>query len=261
MDYAERLLCGIADFTYSKYPQPLPEKKRLKNCKIVSHRGEHDNRSVFENTTKAFDRVLEKGVFGIEFDLRWTKDLKPVVLHDRDTKRLYNKDMAVSETVFQDLRKALPEIPSLEEIILRYGKKLHLMVEIKKEAYPEPSKQTGILKELFSGLEPVKDYHFISLSPEMFGMVGFAPNSALIPIARLNVESISRTALRNGYGGISGHYILMADSLLKKHKDKSQKIGTGFVESKNSLFREINRGVEWVFSNSAVNLQTIINQF
>jgi len=95
----------------------------------------------------------------------------------------------------------------------------------------------------------------------MFGMVGFAPNSALIPIARLNVESISRTALQDGYGGISGHYILMTDSLLKKHKDKSQKIGTGFVESKNSLFREINRGVEWVFSNSAVNLQTIINQF
>lgn len=261
MDYAERLLCWVVDFIYSKYPRPVPEKEKFLNCKIISHRGEHDNRSVFENTVKAFDRVSEKGVYGIEFDVRWTKDLKPVVIHDSDTKRLYNKKLSVCETFFSDLIRAVPEIPALEDIVSRYGKMLHLMVEIKEDCYPEPLKQAGILKDLFSGLEPEKEYHFISLLPEIFGMFDFLPPAAFIPIARLNVKSISRTALQNGYGGIAGHYLLVTNSLLKKHLDNNQKTGTGFVGSENTLFREINRGTEWIFSNNALKLKTIINRF
>ncbi|MFH1580887.1 MAG: glycerophosphodiester phosphodiesterase family protein, partial [Pseudomonadota bacterium] len=231
----------------------------LINCKIISHRGEHDNRSVFENTLKAFDKVLDKGVFGIEFDIRWTKDLKPVVLHDMNTKRLYNKEIDINKVWFSDLRTAVPEIPSLEEIISRYGKRLHLMVEIKQEVYPEPLKQAGILKNLFSDLTPLKDYHFISLLPEIFSIIDFVPKSTFIPVARLNLKSMSQIALLNNYGGVAGHYLLVTNSVIKKHLDKNQKIGTGFVESENCLFRELNRGTEWIFSNNAVKLQTSIN--
>ena len=259
MDSAERIFCRAVDFIYSKHPQPFPEKYNLINCKIISHRGEHDNRSIFENTLKAFDKVLDNSVFGIEFDIRWTKDLKPVVLHDKTTKRLYNKEIDVNEACFSDLKTSVPEIPSLEEIISRYGKKLHLMVEIKQEVYPEPLKQAGILKNLFSDLTPGKDYHFISLLPEIFSIIDFVPKSTFIPVARLNLKSMSQIALRNKYGGVAGHYLLITNSVIKKHLDKNQKIGTGFVESENCLFRELNRGTEWIFSNNAVKLQTIIN--
>ena len=261
MDSAERILCRAVDFIYSKHRQPFPEKENLKNCKIISHRGEHDNLNIFENTLKAFDKVLDKGVFGIEFDMRWTKDLKPVVLHDNNTRRLYNKDIDVSKVYFYDLRRSVPEIPSLEEIISRYGNSLHLMVEIKQEVYPEPLKQAGILKKLFSDLEPEKDYHFISLLPGMFSIIDFVPKSAFIPVARLNTGRMSQTALQNSYGGIAGHYLLVTNSILRKHLEKNQKTGTGFVESENCLFRELNRGIEWIFSNNAVKLQTLINSY
>ncbi|MFH1977389.1 MAG: glycerophosphodiester phosphodiesterase family protein [Pseudomonadota bacterium] len=259
MDSAERILCGAIDFKYSKHVQPFPEKSNLINCKIISHRGEYDNRSIFENTLKAFDRVSDKGVFGIEFDIRWTRDLKPVVLHDKNTTRLYNKDIDVNEACFSDLRTSAPEIPSLEEVISRYGKRLHLMAEIKQEIYPEPLQQAGILKNLFSDLMPGKDYHFISLSPEIFSIIDFVPKSTFIPIARLNLRSMSQIALQSNYGGVAGHYLLVTNSLIRKHMDKNQKIGTGFVDSENCLFRELNRGTEWIFSNNAAKLQTIIN--
>jgi len=259
MDSAEKIFCGAADFIYSKYPQPFPKKQNLINCKIISHRGEHDNRSVFENTLKAFDSVSEKGVFGVEFDIRWTKDLKPVVLHDKNTTRLYNKDIDVNEACYTDLKTSVPEIPSLEEIISRYGKSLHLMVEIKQEIYPEPFKQAGILKKLFSNLTPGKDYHLISLVPGMFSIINFVPESTFIPIARLNLKSMSQLALQNNYGGVAGHYMLVTNSLIRKHLDKNQKIGTGFVDSEDCLFRELNRGTEWIFSNNAAKLQIIVN--
>ena len=37
----------------------------------------------------AFVLAEEKGVFGIELDFRWTKDLVPVVVHDPDLCLLY----------------------------------------------------------------------------------------------------------------------------------------------------------------------------
>lgn len=259
MDSAERILCRAVDFIYSQHEQPFPEKFNLINCKIISHRGEYDNRSIFENTLKAFDEVSDKGVFGIELDIRWTKDLKPVVLHDKNTKRLFNKDIDVNEICYSDLRSSIPEIASLEEIISRYGKRMHLMVEIKEEVYPEPLKQAGILKTLFSDFTPGKDYHFISLLPEIFSIIDFVPKSTFIPIARLNLGSMSQIALQSNYGGVAGHYLLITNSLIRKHLNQNQKIGTGFVNSANCLFRELNRGTEWIFSNNAAKLQTIVN--
>jgi glycerophosphoryl diester phosphodiesterase len=37
-------------------------------------------------------------------------------------------------------------------------------------------------------------------------------------------------------------------------------LATGYVNSKNCLFRELNRGVEWIFSDNAVELQKVVNQ-
>ena len=259
LDWIEKIICRAADYLYSRYPQPLPDKKRLTDCRIISHRGEHDNRNVFENTLKSFDKALENGIFGIEFDLRWTKDLMPVVFHDKNTKRLFKKNLNINETSFSDLKSSVPEIPSLAEIISRYGKKIHLMVEIKQEFYPEPVYQTGVLKDLFSALEPVKDYHLISLSPGIFNIIDFVPETAFLPVARFNIGRISEIAIRNNYGGIAGHYLLISDSMFKKHTDKNQKIGTGFIGSRNSLFRELNRGAEWIFSNDAAKLQAILS--
>jgi len=34
-------------------------------------------------------------------------------------------------------------------------------------------------------------------------------------------------------------------------------VGSGFAASKYGMFREINRGVDWVFSNHAVRLEAI----
>ena len=63
-----------------------------------------------------------------------------------------------------------------------------------------------------------------------------------------------------GYGGVAGHYRLLNRGLLTEHHEKGQKIGTGYPGSKNCLYREINRGVEWIFSNNAGKIQTIVQQ-
>ncbi|MGD2030500.1 MAG: glycerophosphodiester phosphodiesterase family protein, partial [Desulfobacterales bacterium] len=182
--WLEERLLQVIDGLYAHLPQPIPDKERLKHCKIVSHRGEHDNKKVFENTISAFDRVKKAGVWGIEFDIRWTKDLQPVVFHDTNLQRLFKSDIEVNKVTLAELKKHCHLIPSLSEVIQKYGKTLHLMVEIKEEEYPDPVYQNHVLKNLFYPLTPQVDFHFISLRPEMFRLIDFVPSSTFLPSAR-----------------------------------------------------------------------------
>jgi glycerophosphoryl diester phosphodiesterase len=255
----EKPVLWIIDCFYKRLPQKRPDKKRLYNCKIISHRGEHDNINVLENSLAAFDLIKEKGVWGIEFDIRWTKDLLPVVFHDKNLKRLFQSDLELSNITRKDLKTNFPLIPSLSEVIIRYGGNLHLMVEIKEEVYPDPVYQNNLLKDLFSSLEPEKDFHFISLSPDMFKLIDFVPATTFLPIAQLNVRQLSEISIQENYGGLLGHYLFLTKSYLKKHQMQNQMVGTGYIKSKNCLFREVNRGIEWVFSNNAIEIQSIRN--
>jgi len=256
----EKLLIQCADFIYRLLPRSSPGPDKLKACKIVSHRGEHDNTGVYENTIAAFDRALEQGVWGIEFDVRWTRDLQPVVAHDPDLGRVFGVDTAIAEVEFGQLRSRCPQVPLLSEVVARYGGKMHFMVELKEEVYPDPARQNAIFKDCFASLQPQKDYHLMSLAPGMFDLITFAPPSSFIPIAMLNMTGLSKLALEKNYRGVAGHYLLLTGAILEDHRRKGQQVGTGYPNSKNCLFREVNRGVEWIFSNNAGELMAIVSR-
>ena len=191
----ENVLISCIDFFFRLWPQPFPGHDRLKACKIVSHRGEHDNRMIFENTIEAFDLAFEKGIWGIEFDVRWTKDLHPVVIHDPDLKRVFGIDLTIAEVTRDELKSGCHAVPSLTEVIEKYGQKLHLMIEIKAEHYPDPVGQNRILGELLSLLEPEKDYHLLTKRPEMFSLIQCVPRSAMLPVAHFNFSQLSKMAI------------------------------------------------------------------
>ena len=258
--HLEKKLEQLVDYFYAVWPQPFPGYERLKDCRIISHRGEYDNQTVFENTRKAFDRIYDAGVWGLEFDLRWTKDLHPVVVHDPDLRRVFNLDLKIADVKLEVLRARCPQVPLLKEVVQAYGRKLHLMVEIKAETYPDPERQNNILQDIFASLEPRADYHLMSLTPEMFDLITFVPPSTFIPIAIWKVSRFSRLALQKKMGGVAGHYFLLGNSIMSAHRASGQKVGTGYPGSKNCLFREINRGVEWIFSNNAAEVQTIVGR-
>ena len=250
----------ILDRFYARWPQAVPDKDRLQHCKIISHRGDYDNRNVFENTINAFDRAKDQGGWGIEFDLRWTKDLNPVAIHDADLRRVFGLDFSIRQLTLAELKSRCPLVPSLAEMIQRYGKEIHLMIEIKAEHYPDPVGQNRILSEHLFSLEPEKDYHLLTMRPEMFSLIECVPRSALLPVARFNFSRLSKMAIAQNYSGLAGHYVLLTRSRLKKHKELKQKLATGYVNSKNCLFRELNRNVEWMFSDNAVELQKVVNR-
>ena len=259
LDLIEMVLTRALDSLFACITRDIPAAEALQTCRIISHRGEHDNATVFENTLPAFDAALKHGVWGIECDVRWTRDLVPVVFHDADLLRLFNSADVVGRTEFGQLRQSFPQIPTLNEVLTRYGRCMHLMVEIKTETYPDPVYQSRILAEEFGRLIPEKDYHFLSLNPDMFQYIDFSPSGTRIAVAQVNVAAMSRLALQNNYGGMACHYAFMSRTRMRTHQQREQKVGTAYIRSRNSLFREINRGVDWLFSNHAVKVQQILN--
>lgn len=99
-----------------------------------AHRGFH-NEIVPENSTKAFKLAIENG-FGIEFDIRVTKDDTWVVFHDADLKRMSNENLKIDKLNFSELDKyllgnSIETIPTLESTLNLINGKVPLLIEIK----------------------------------------------------------------------------------------------------------------------------------
>ena len=246
---------SLADRVMAMIPRAVPDDAALRNCKIISHRGEHDNRTVMENTLLAFDIARAAGVWGIECDIRWTKDRVPVICHDASTERVFGKDILIESVDFSDLRIQVPAIPTLEEVVARYSGNTHLMLELKSDASVELQLQRPILQEVLGNIIPGEDFHVLSLEPELFVAVDFLKPEVLLPVAQTNTSRLSKLSLERKYCGLAGHYLMLGESISQQHRAAGQMIGTGFPSSRNCLLREISRGVEWIFSNDAVYLQ------
>lgn len=259
-DRVESLLLPAIDAAYARLPRPQAGPERLATCRIISHRGEHDGHRVFENTLAAFDAAVDQGVWGIEFDIRWTRDLVPVVTHDPDLRRVFGQSLRLSDSPLHELKRQCPHIPTLAEVIGRYGGTVHLMAEVKQEPYADAGRQNRILGDLFAELCPGRDFHLLALTPETFRLTPFAPPSTFLPVARLNISEFSRLAVQRGYAGIAGHYAMLGTGVIGRHHAAGQKVATGYIRSRNALLREIHRGVDWIFSNHAAEVQALLKR-
>jgi len=250
----------LTDFIFASIPRKTPSQDAFSKCKIVSHRGEHDNVSVRENTIEAFRIASDAGAWGLETDIRWTKDLVPMVAHDRDTARVFGKNIMIADIGFSELREELPSIPTLKEFVDEFGGRNHLMIEIKEEIFPDLEAQKQTLKNILNNLVPGTDFHLLALDVALFERFSIVPNSACLPVAQFNFKELSQIALSENYAGISGHFLVLNDRMRKQHEVKGQLYGVGFPASRNVFYRELNRGVEYVFTNDAVKLLKMIER-
>jgi len=241
----------MVDYFFAAIPRPKPLTDLAKNALLIAHRGAHNNKQgIFENTRKAFQRAKDLGCWGIEFDVHCTADGVFVVQHDPHLMRLWQHNAAIADLSFNELRKLVPEIPTLEEVVREYSNSLHLFIELKTPIVD----QQALLKVLGS-CEPIKDYHLLTLNPFFFANLDQFPNPGLLLVAvHNNVTQFCDLSIEKHYGGVLGNYLLLTNKQRLRLAHAQQIFGVGFVNSKNSLYRELNRGICWLFTNEAQRL-------
>jgi glycerophosphoryl diester phosphodiesterase len=89
---------------------------------LLGHRGNRVCANAPENTFAAFDLALEQGCDGFEFDVRVTADGALVICHDP---RVGNLNIA------RATRRQLGSLPTLEDVLARYGHRAFLDIELK----------------------------------------------------------------------------------------------------------------------------------
>ena len=62
------------------------------------------------------------------------------------------------------------------------------------------------------------------------------------------------------YGGLTGHFLFINFSMARQLKKSGYRVGTGQVASVNCMKRELNRGIDWIFTNHALKLQLYLNK-
>jgi len=246
--FLQDFLQNIVDFIFYILPQKTPSEPVLDNCKIIAHRGWHDD-NIKENTIRSFEMCLDTKIHGIEFDVRWTKDLVPIIHHDKTLERVFGSSLEIKSATFEELRRQFPLIPSLREVVQSFGKKLHFFIELKDEDFSQLKKQKTILKKELQTLEPLKDFHFFSVTPSVFEKFNDFKKEAYIIVATTNIKDMSAVVEKNNYGGLAGHYFLLSEKILSLHKNRGRVVGTGYPKHKKSLHRELNRGVDYIFTN------------
>lgn len=235
---------------------PLPTAR----VQLVAHRGAYTLPGVIENTRAAFDPCLAAGVWGIELDIRFSRDGEPVVHHDPSCGRTFGRpDIAIASTDYQDLKQLIPDLLHLTEVVERYGGRMHLMLEIKEN----PGQRSGCsrtLRHLLESLVPEQDYHLLSLVPEDLEAFRDLPDAALVDVAWRNVGDIIDSNQKLCHGAVGGSFALLGNARLRRLRENGRKVGTGFVNTRAALCRELNRGVDWIFSDKALVLQSMLDR-
>ena len=103
--------------------------------KIIAHRGVFDNKTIPENSIKAFKLALDKNLT-IELDVHLTKDNELVVFHDDNLKRMTSVDSIIEKFTLKEIKKLKlldtnETIPTLDEVLKLINGKVLLDIEIK----------------------------------------------------------------------------------------------------------------------------------
>ena len=143
---------------------------------IIAHRGASFDAP--ENTLAALRLGFEQASDAGELDVWVSRDGRPVVVHDADTKRVAGVDKKIADQTFEELRRldvgrwkspryAGERIPSLAEALATIPDGKRMFVEIKCGVEGVPA----ILREIREAAKPAAQTPIISFKADVVAMV------------------------------------------------------------------------------------------
>lgn len=245
------LLGKTVDGYFAFIPRNKPSLELIQSARLIAHRGAHnETQGLIENTLPAFALAKDLGCWGIEFDVRSTADNVLIVNHDATLKRLWGHNQEIAKITFNELRALAPNIPTLAEVIALYGKNMHLFIELKTPIHNEE-----ILVEQLRELSAGENYHLLTLNSSIFSSLTQIPKESLLLVAsHNNVQEFCNLCIKENYGGVLGHYLMIHKKAINQLRATQKIVGVGLIDSKYSLYRELNRRLNWLFTDRAAEI-------
>ena len=124
---------------------------------VIAHRGYPDKYP--ENTLAAFQAAVTAGVVMIELDVMFSRDRKPVIIHDDTLERTTNGHGPVNDFTLEELKQldagswfdpqfADQRLPELSEVLDLVNGRTRVNIEIKAQAYEHRHPPDAIEKQV-----------------------------------------------------------------------------------------------------------------
>jgi glycerophosphoryl diester phosphodiesterase len=232
---------------------------------IIAHRGASGYKP--EMTLPAYELALKQNVDGFETDVRLTKDLELVGIHDRKTGRVSNSDLVVSKSTLNELQEldfssqnTKAKVMTIKEFLtlaLDAGKSLNLTIETK-----HITKHHGLLEfklnELLTkfGLEKNQNERvkIVLMSFNPFAVLRFSKLNPLIPRVQLKERNYPLLHLYPNPGnpeifGPGIELLTKKPNLTTKFKEQGKKLFVWTVNSPQDMRFCLERGIDAIITN------------
>jgi glycerophosphoryl diester phosphodiesterase len=232
---------------------------------IIAHRGASGYKP--EMTIPAYELALQQNADGFETDVRLTKDLHLVGIHDRKTSRVANSDLIVSKATLKQLQeldfssdRAKASVMSIREFLtlaIDSGKPLTLTIETK-----HITRHHGLLEnklnDLLTEFKLDKNQHervkIVLMSFNPLAVLRFFKFNPLIPRVQLKEKSYPLLHLYPNPGnpeivGPGIELLLKKPDLITKFKDQGKKIFVWTVNSPQDMRFCLERGIDAIITN------------
>lgn len=223
---------------------------------LVAHRGA--SAEAPENTFASFDLALEQGVEHLEMDAHLTRGGVPVIIHDDTADRTTNGHGPVREKTLLELKRldaggwfaprfVGQQIPTLAEVLERYGRRAILHIELKGDD-SEVARQVVRLVKAWGLLERVV---FSSFVREHLAQVReLIPDQPLYYLAQDLAPGEMEEALRLGARAIAAPAAAITPELAEQTRERGLDVGAWGVRSEDDLRRVVEAGcigctVDW----------------
>ena len=232
---------------------------------IIAHRGASGYKP--EMTIPAYELALKQNVDGFETDVRLTKDLELVGVHDRKTGRVADRDLVVSKSTLKELqeldfssKETKAKVMTIREFLslaIDSGKSLTLTIETK-----HVTKHHGLLEhklnELLTEFKLNVNQHervkIVLMSFNPLAVLRFSKLNPLVPRVQLKEKSYPFLHLYPNPGnpeivGPGIELLLKRPDLITKFKDQGKKIFVWTVNSPQDMRFCLERGIDAIITN------------
>ena len=232
---------------------------------IIAHRGSSGYRP--EMTIPAYELALKQNVDGFETDVRLTKDLELVGVHDRRTGRVADRDLVVSKSTLNELqeldfssKEAKAKVMTTRELLslaIDSGKSLTLTIETK-----HITKHHGLLEhklnELLTEFKLNANHHervkIVLMSFNPLAVLRFSKLNPLIPRVQLKEKNYPLLHLYPNPGnpeivGPGIELLTKNPSLITRFKEQGKKIFVWTVNSPQDMRFCLERGIDAIITN------------
>jgi len=237
---------------------------------VGAHRGASADAP--ENTLAAFDLAVEQGAELIELDVQRTWDGALVIQHDFSLGRTTTGAGLVAEHTLTGLkvldagawrgeRWAGQRIPTLDEVLDRYGARVYLNIEIKVGERPQP----GIEQQVAEAIRQRGLYDRIVVSSFDFATVRHLrqadPQVRAALLAEADPQEALRLAAEIETVGLHLKADLITSALVAQATEQGLGILAWTVDSKPEMERLVGLNIDAIVSNVPALLSRVVTDY